>query len=104
MKILVTGGAGFIGSNIVDRYLAEGHEVVIVDNLSTGRRENINSEAVFYPVDVTDRRSLVGVLPPMHEVAKLAGLDLPGFLGTVSEKKDEEQAAASGEAPEEASA
>lgn len=61
MKILVTGGAGFIGSNIVDRYLAEGHEVVIVDNLSTGRRENINSEAVFYPVDVTDRRSLVGV-------------------------------------------
>ncbi|MDI9583738.1 MAG: NAD-dependent epimerase/dehydratase family protein [Acidobacteriota bacterium] len=62
MKILVTGGAGFIGSNVVDRYIAEGHEVVIVDNLSTGRRENINPAAAFYHVDITDRKSLVGVL------------------------------------------
>lgn len=40
MKILVTGGAGFIGSHIVDAYIKDGHEVVIIDNLSTGRREN----------------------------------------------------------------
>jgi len=54
MKILVTGGAGFIGSNIVDRYLAEGHDVAILDNLSTGRRENINAKARLYEVDIRD--------------------------------------------------
>lgn len=42
MKILVTGGAGFIGSNVVDGYVAEGHEVVVVDNLFTGKVENLN--------------------------------------------------------------
>ncbi|MGD8388645.1 MAG: NAD-dependent epimerase/dehydratase family protein [Desulfobacteraceae bacterium] len=52
MKILVTGGAGFIGSNVVDGYLAEGHEVVVVDDLSSGRRENVAPEAVFYKEDV----------------------------------------------------
>jgi UDP-glucose 4-epimerase len=52
MKILVTGGAGFIGSHIVDAYVADGHSVVVVDNLSTGRRENIHPRAAFYHVDV----------------------------------------------------
>ena len=52
MKILVTGGAGFIGSHIVDAYLAAGHEVVVVDDLSTGKRENLNPAARFYPLDV----------------------------------------------------
>ena len=41
MKILVTGGAGFIGSHVVEAYLAEGHEVHIADNLATGKRENV---------------------------------------------------------------
>ena len=41
MKILVTGGAGFIGSNVVDAYVEAGHTVAIVDNFSTGRKENI---------------------------------------------------------------
>lgn len=54
MRILVTGGAGFIGSNIVDRYVAEGHEVAVVDNLATGRRENLNPAATFHEVDITD--------------------------------------------------
>lgn len=48
MKILLTGGAGFIASNIADAYLAQGHEVVIIDDLSTGRRSNIPAEAKFY--------------------------------------------------------
>ncbi|MGB9578450.1 MAG: NAD-dependent epimerase/dehydratase family protein, partial [Halothiobacillaceae bacterium] len=48
MRILVTGGAGFIGSHVVDAYIAEGHEVTVVDNLSTGRRENINPKARFW--------------------------------------------------------
>ncbi|MBI5233462.1 MAG: NAD-dependent epimerase/dehydratase family protein [Deltaproteobacteria bacterium] len=52
MKILVTGGAGFIGSNVVDSYIEAGHEVVIIDNLSTGKRANINPRAVFYEMDI----------------------------------------------------
>lgn len=52
MKILVTGGAGFIGSNVVDAYIKEGHDVVVVDNLFTGKRENLNPGARFYLMDV----------------------------------------------------
>jgi UDP-glucose 4-epimerase len=52
MKVLVTGGAGFIGSHVVDLLLAAGYKVVIVDNLSTGRVSNINSAATFYPIDI----------------------------------------------------
>jgi UDP-glucose 4-epimerase len=54
VKVLVTGGAGFIGSNLVDRLLAEGHQVVVVDNLSTGKRENLNPAARFYEMDIQD--------------------------------------------------
>src|SRR6056297_2152745 len=54
MKILVTGGAGFIGSNIVDRYIDEGHDVAIIDNLATGRRSNINPAASFHEVSITN--------------------------------------------------
>ena len=45
MKILVTGGAGFIGSHIVDAYIDLGHEVRVVDDLSSGRKENLNPKA-----------------------------------------------------------
>jgi UDP-glucose 4-epimerase len=54
MRILVTGGAGFIGSHIAERYLSEGHQVSIVDNLSSGKAENIPSGATFYPLDILD--------------------------------------------------
>jgi UDP-glucose 4-epimerase len=54
MKVLVTGGAGFIGSNVVDLFIENGHDVVIVDDLSTGRRANINSRAKFYEMDIRD--------------------------------------------------
>ena len=56
MKILVTGGAGFIGSHFVDELIEQGHQVVIVDNLSTGKRENINPNAKFYKLDISDIR------------------------------------------------
>lgn len=51
-KILVTGGAGFIGSHVVDAYVAAGHEVVVVDNLITGNRKNLNPKARFYEADI----------------------------------------------------
>jgi len=51
-KILVTGGAGFIGSTIADRFLAAGWDVAIIDDLSSGKRENVPAAARFYPVDV----------------------------------------------------
>jgi len=58
MKILVTGGAGFICSNVVDALVKDGHEVTVLDNLSTGKEENINPEVKFYNIDLLDIESL----------------------------------------------
>ena len=55
MRVLVTGGAGFIGSHVVDILINNGHDVAIVDDLSTGKRENINSGAEFYQVKIQSR-------------------------------------------------
>ena len=65
MKALVTGGAGFIGSNLVDALLARGDEVTVVDDLSTGRRENLDGAlaagASLHEVDIRDRGALAAV-------------------------------------------
>src|SRR5438309_11696211 len=53
MRILVTGAAGFIASHIAEAFIAKGHEVVVVDNLSTGRRENLPKGARFVEIDLT---------------------------------------------------
>jgi UDP-glucose 4-epimerase len=54
MRILVTGGAGFIGSHIVDTYITAGHDVIVVDDLSTGKRVNLNPKARFVQADIQD--------------------------------------------------
>ena len=54
MNILVTGGAGFIGSHIVEAYLEAGHRVCVVDDLSTGYRENIPSGVPFHKIDIRE--------------------------------------------------
>jgi len=53
-RFLVTGGAGFIGSYVVDALVSQGAIVSVIDNLSTGRKENINPEATFYEINITD--------------------------------------------------
>jgi len=59
VRILVTGGAGFIGSNVVDAYVAAGHEVAVLDNFSTGRQENVNDAALVHRVDLRDQAEVL---------------------------------------------
>jgi len=54
MKYIVTGGAGFIGSNLVDELIAIGHEVHVLDNFSTGKKENCNDKAIYHELDISD--------------------------------------------------
>ena len=68
MKIIVTGGAGFIGSHVVDGYIEAGHEVVVIDNLSTGKLENLNQAARFYQTDIRD--------PQLIDIFKLEKPDI----------------------------
>lgn len=56
MKIIVTGGAGFIGSNVVDAYIDSGHSVYVIDNLSTGYKTNLNKRAKFYKIDIRSKK------------------------------------------------
>ncbi|ASS76556.1 UDP-glucose 4-epimerase [Tumebacillus algifaecis] len=67
MKILVTGGAGFAGSHIVDTFIAAGHDVVVVDDLSTGSRDNLHPKAKFYEMDIND--------PALHSMIEAEGIE-----------------------------
>jgi len=62
MKILVSGGAGFIGSQIVDAYLRERHELVVIDDLSRGKKKNLAKKAKFYQIDICDQKKLNQIL------------------------------------------
>ena len=70
MKVLVSGGAGFIGSHVVDRLIKEGHRVAVVDNLSTGFRRNVSPQATFYEVDICDKK----------EIGRVFDLESPDYL------------------------
>ena len=61
MKILITGGAGFIGSHIQDAYIKGGHEVVVIDNLFTGREDFINKKSKFYKIDIREKDSILEI-------------------------------------------
>lgn len=61
MKVLVTGGAGFIGSHIVDRLLADGHTVSVIDDLSSGSRDNLPAEVPLHVVDIVDTKAVADV-------------------------------------------
>lgn len=62
MKILVTGGAGFIGSHVVDAYIAAGHQVAVLDNFSTGREANVNPAAEVHHVDVREKSEVANAI------------------------------------------
>lgn len=72
-KCLVTGGAGFIGSNLADELIGQGHEVIVIDNLATGKKENINQRVKFYELDLRNLESIAplfqGVDFVFHEAA-----------------------------------
>jgi len=77
MKVLVTGGAGFIGSNIVDLLVERNYDVVVVDDLSAGHEKNINKRAKFYKLDIQDRA--------LEEVFKK---EKPDFVNHQAAQKD----------------
>ncbi len=62
MKVLVTGGAGFIGSHLVDRLIADGHEAIVVDDLSSGCAAHVHPQAAFYGTDIRDSQALSDIL------------------------------------------
>ncbi len=74
MKILVTGGAGFIGSHLVDRLIEEEYKVVVIDNLSTGKKENLNPKADFYNLDICDFEKIKPIFQDIDYVFHLAAI------------------------------
>jgi dTDP-D-glucose 4,6-dehydratase len=74
-RILVTGGAGFIGSHLVDKLIKLDYRVVIIDNLSTGKKENINAKARFYKIDISS--------PKIVEIFKKEGPEIVFHLAAL---------------------
>jgi UDP-glucose 4-epimerase len=73
-KILVTGGAGFIGSHLVDKLVDLGHSILVLDNLSNGKKENINPKAEFHQVDICDFQTMNLYFKDVDYVFHLAAL------------------------------
>lgn len=74
MKYLVTGGAGFIGSHLADKLIEQGHQVLIIDNLSAGKKENLNSKADFHKVDICDFDKIKSLFQNIDYVFHLAAI------------------------------
>ncbi len=93
MKMLVTGGAGFIGSNLVDELVKDGHEVHVIDNFSSGKKDNCNSSAFYHELDISDIKNLKKMKNIFEEVdtvfhcAALARVQ-PSILNPVKYEKN----------------
>lgn len=61
MKFVVTGGAGFIGSNLVDYLVEKGYEVEVIDNFSSGKKENCNSNVIYHRIDLSDEKNFLNI-------------------------------------------
>jgi len=105
VKIVVTGGAGFIASHIVDAYIDQGHEVYVIDDFSTGRKENLNPKAIVHSLDIADQdaAALIGKIKPdalNHHAAQMdlrrsvedplldARINIIGFVNLLEACKD----------------
>jgi len=113
MKILITGGAGFIASHIADTYIKAGHKVVIVDNLSSGTRKNLNPKANFYKADIRNLPALrkifanerpdvvnhhaafISVTESVKEPAKTFDINVTGTLNVILAFAEAKQSKAS---------
>lgn len=73
-KCLITGGAGFIGSNLVDALISRGNEVIVIDNLALGKRENVHSGAIFHELDITDFDSIKDIFADVDYVFHMAAM------------------------------
>ena len=71
-KLIVTGGAGFIGSHLTDKLVELGHEVMVVDNLMLGRKEFVNKKAKFFKVDIRNLKKLKEIFKGAEAVFHLA--------------------------------
>ena len=69
-KIIVTGGAGFIGSHLTDKLIELGHEVIVIDDLSTGKKENVNPKANLLELDISSERILAALRNEFNDVGK----------------------------------
>ncbi len=74
MKVLVTGGAGFIGSHLTDKLIEKGHQVLVIDDLSTGKKENLNPEADFYNLDICNFGKIKPLFKDIDYVFHLAAI------------------------------
>ncbi len=73
-KVLVTGGAGFIGGHLVDRLIEAGYKVIIIDNLSGGKKENLNPKAIFYKIDICNLEKILPLFKGVDYVFHVAAL------------------------------
>ncbi len=74
MNTLVTGGAGFIGSNLVERLIKDGHRVTVIDNLSTGKRGNLHKDAEFFELDIAELDAIKPVFEKKDVVFHIAAI------------------------------
>jgi UDP-glucose 4-epimerase len=85
-KVIVTGGAGFIGSSLADKLIEEGFDVHVIDNLVSGKKENVNPQAAFHQVDIRNLEDIKPIIKDAKYVFHLAAL--PRVQLTIEQPKE----------------